>query len=622
MIKRHTMQSEFSLIANTIINRRKFVVGGATFSTMTLLTGLTSLISTAKEDKPHHRSFQFEDVPANTNDTVLVPKGFHWHVVASWGDPLWSNGSEFNRQTRGSAESQKLAFGDNNDGMELFSKDAHTILAVNNEYTNIEIMYGNRTSKGPETFDDLAKGKAAVGVSIMEILRQSNRWFIVKDSEFNRRITADTPTQITGPARGHDLVKTNIDPRGTTPLGTWANCGSGRTPWGTYLTCEENFNHYFASSNPGYVPTKEMRRYGIQTKRLHQREKYGWENHDERFDISKHPNEANRFGYLVEINPLDPSSSPKKHSALGRFKHENAAVVLNLDNHLVVYMGDDERGEFIYRFVSSKPYNSKQKNTDLLESGRLYVAKFLDNMRGQWIELTSETTGMRSQAEICIHTRLAGSSVGATTMDRPEWISVDPNTSDVYCCLTNNKDRGKEPNAGGDATPIDGPNPRRGNKYGQIIRWTPDGNDHRNLNFSWDLFLLAGNPTVHSDLNAGSANMNKDNLFNCPDGLAFDTAGNLWIQTDGNYKNEGDFSGMGNNQMLVANTETGEIKRFLVGPKECEVTGITWSTDKTTLFVGIQHPGERGNSHFPDGGNSVPRSSVIAIERDDGQAFG
>ena len=229
---------------------------------------------------------------------------------------------------------------------------------------------------------------------------------------------------------------------------------------------------------------------------------------------------------------------------------------------------------------------------------------------------------MNSHAEICVHTRQAGSLVGATTMDRPEWITVDPHESTVYCCLTNNKDRGKKTNAGGDESPINGPNPRPGNKYGQIIRWTPDGNDHTEANFSWDLFALAGNPLVYSDLNSGSANINQENFFNSPDGLAFDTLGRLWIQTDGNYTNEGDFSGMGNNQMLVANTHTGEIKRFLVGPRECEVTGITWTSDRKTMFVGIQHPGERGHSHFPGGGKSLPRSSIIAIHRDDGRVIG
>ena len=208
-------------------------------------------------------------------------------------------------------------------------------------------------------------------------------------------------------------------------------------------------------------------------------------------------------------------------------------------------------------------------------------------------------------------------------MDRPEWVAVNPKKVEAYCALTNNKNRGKEPNAGGVDTPVGGPNPRAGNLYGQIVRWVPADGDHAASDFAWDLYLLAGNPTVHSGLNAGSGNITADNMFNAPDGLAFDKDGRLWIQTDGDYSNANDYAGMGNNQMLCGNPETGEIRRFMVGPVGCEITGTAWSADGTTMFVGIQHPGERQEpSHFPDGGNSVPRSSVIAITRSDGGVIG
>ena len=229
---------------------------------------------------------------------------------------------------------------------------------------------------------------------------------------------------------------------------------------------------------------------------------------------------------------------------------------------------------------------------------------------------------MASQAEVCIHTRQAASAVGATTMDRPEWVAANPNKAEAYCCLTNNKNRGVKPNAGGDPTPVGGPNPRETNKYGQIVRWVPDGSDHAADTFAWDLYVVAGNPTVHADARAGSANVNADNMFNSPDGLAFDSQGRLWIQTDGKYSNGGDFAGQGNNMMLLGDPATGEIRRFLVGPRECEVTGITWSADRNTMFIGIQHPGEKGDSHFPEGGDAAPRSSVVAITRDDGGPIG
>ena len=615
MPKSQNTETDFSLIIGNILRRRQFIIGGGALSGTML--GLNPVVW-GVEEASSRTALDFEAVSANSLDTVTVPRGHSWHIVASWGDPLWSYGQHFDEETRGSAQSQKFAFGDNNDGMELFATDTRIILAVNNEYVNLPIIYGNRSSGAPETSDDIKKGQAAVGITIMDISLLNGTWSITKDSPLNRRITAQTPTELTGPATGTELTITDLDPKGNSPLGTLSNCGSGRTPWNTYLSCEENFNLFFASSDPKHNLNDELRRYGItKTDRG-----YNWYRHDERFDISIHPNEVNRFGYIVELDPLNPNSIPKKHSALGRFKHENAAVVVNKDNRVVVYMGDDERGEFLYRFVSDSIFEPDGDNSKILESGSLYVAKFTDNKRGEWLELTAKSTGMKSQAEVCVHTRKAGSLVGATTMDRPEWVAVNPHDEDVYCCLTNNKNRGIKPNAGGDETPIGGPNPRPKNIYGQIIRWQPDENDHTNSHFSWDIFALAGNPHMHSGLNAGSSNINPDNIFNSPDGLAFDKRGRLWIQTDGNYSNAGDFSWMGNNQMLVADTNTGEIKRFLVGPKECEVTGITWSPDRKTMFVGIQHPGEHGHSHFPSGKESIPRSSIIAISRDDGQIIG
>ena len=295
---------------------------------------------------------------------------------------------------------------------------------------------------------------------------------------------------------------------------------------------------------------------------------------------------------------------------------------MNGDGRIVVYLGDDERGEFLYRYVSNGVYAPGGETDSLLDDGKLFAAKFSDDGTGEWLELSPEATGMASMAEICIHTRQAASSVGATTMDRPEWVSANPKAAEVYCCLTNNKNRGFKANAGGDETPVGGPNPREANKYGQIVRWRPDSADHTSTSFEWDLYALAGNPNVHDDANAGSDNISKDNMFNSPDGLKFDSNGLLWIQTDGNYSNEEDFAGQGNNQMLAGDPATGEIRRFLTGPKQAEVTGLTWSPDRRTMFVGIQHPGERGEGNWPDGGDSAPRSAIIAVTRDDGGLVG
>ena len=611
------METDFGRLVEREISRRGFLGAGIAFGASAFVVGAGVLRpSTARAAGD---VFGFEAIPTNTLDTVTVAPGYNWHVVAKWGEPMWSNSIEFDHMTRGTGESQELSFGDNNDGMWLYNDgEGRSVLAVNNEYTNLKIMYGGSGSGAPQNADDVRKGKAAHGVSVVEIAENDGKWSIVVDSPYNRRITADTPMEITGPARGHDLLKTAADPEGVQSLGTWNNCGNGRTPWGTYLACEENFQSYYSSSDPDIEIRPELKRYGVGPKDRG----YAWATADERFDIAKHPNESNRNGYIVEIDPLAPDSTPKKRTAMGRFKHENAEVVVAGNGQVVAYMGDDERGEFLYKFVSDGMYAEGGDNADLLESGRLFVAKFAEDGRGEWIELTPESTGMASQAEVCIHSRIAGSAVGATTMDRPEWVAAHTMKPEVYCCLTNNKNRGKKPNAGGDPTPAGGPNPRVGNLYGQIVRWRPDGGDHLATGFDWDLYVVAGNPTVHTDANAGSSNVNADNMFNSPDGLAFDSMGRIWIQTDGNYSNEDQFAGQGNNQMLVGDPETGEIRRFMVGPKQCEVTGFAWSADRKTVFVGIQHPGERGDSHFPDGGDSAPRSAIVAISRDDGGIVG
>ncbi len=613
----HSPRSEitdFDRVIESAISRRGFTGGAMTFGLGSFLLGTSSLPGTAEAADSR---FGFAQIAAGTADTVRVPEGFEWQTLISWGDPLWSDTPEFDHGSRGTAASQARAFGDNNDGMAVFNKGGRTVLAVNNEYTNRNIIWGNRPGDGAETDDDIFKGMMAHGVSIFEIAAAGDGWAVVKDSPLNRRITPETEMELTGPAAGSEHLRTGADRAGRFSRGTWNNCGNGETPWGTYLTCEENFNGYFSSSDENFERPAAMKRYGINLEDWG----YGWAEVDERFDISKNPNEPNRAGYVVEIDPFAPGSTPKKRTALGRFKHENADVVLAADGRVVVYMGDDERGEFLYRFVSDRRFSVGADNADLLDSGTLYVARFSDDMTGEWVALTSESTGM-SADEIAVNTRAAGSAAGATTMDRPEWVASNPGKTESYVALTNNKNRGIKPNAGGDETPVGGPNPRKANVYGQILRWRPADDDHASDRFTWDLFALAGNPAVHEDANAGSANINAGNMFNSPDGMMFDSNGLLWIQTDGNYSNEGDFAGHGNNQMLAGDTLSGEIRRFLVGPKEAEITGVAWSPDRRTMFVGIQHPGERGDSHFPGGGMSVPRSAVIAVRRSDGGLIG
>ncbi len=606
LVNPRLLEPEFDEVVERAISRRGFLGGALALGSVTALASATLPTGAHAEGS----RFGFEAIKTSTEDKVTVPAGFKAEVVARWGDPLFSDTPAFDPATRGTAATQARAFGDNTDGMEVFSHAGRSLLVVNNEYTNRSIIWGN-LSDGPDA-DAVSKGMMAHGVTVVELAEGEDGWQIVKDSPYNRRITPQTEMRLTGPAAGHALMRTEADPSGTKALGTWNNCGNGVTPWGTYLACEENFNGYFSAADEAHKVSDALKRYSVSSKDWG----YQWATVDARFDVAKHPNEPNRAGYVVEIDPTDSTSTPKKRTALGRFKHENAECVVNNDGRLVIYMGDDERGEFLYRYVSDNVYASGVDTDDLMENGTLYAAKFYDTGAGAWLELTEATTGM-SKAEICIHTRQAASKVGATTMDRPEWVAANPNAAELYCALTNNKNRGLKPNAGGDLTPVGGPNPREANKYGQILRWKPNGSDHTAEGFAWDLYVMAGNPEVHQDANKGSDNLSAGNMFNAPDGLSFDDSGLLWIQTDGNYSNEGDFAGQGNNQMLAGDPVTGEIRRFLTGPKECEVTGLSWSADRRTMFVGIQHPGERGGSQWPDG-NDVPRSAIIAVRREDG----
>ncbi len=601
--------TDFEKISTQALSRRDFVGGGIGFGFASFLSASAwqSKAAQARTDV-----FGFHPVAANSLDTITLPDGFEWQLVVKWGDPLWSDAPAFDATLGGSGAAQLKAFGDNNDGMGFFEQDGRYLLVINNEYINKRYMLPHEGHK-PETADDFLKSKAGHGLTVVEVSQSEGQWHPVVDSPLNRRITPDTAMELTGPAAGHPDLSTRGDPSGMEVLGTFNNCGCGVTPWGTYLTCEENFNGYFSSSDPELPLNMAQTRYGIG----HHDFGYGWSRFDERFDIAAEPHEANRFGYVVEFDPLKPDSPLKKRTKLGRFKHENAEVVLGKDRRVVVYMGDDERGEFLYKFVSRDFYQVGQNTDKLLNKGTLYVAKFYADGHGAWLPLTPETTSM-SEAEICIYSRLAGSKVGATTMDRPEWVAAHPERAEVYCALTNNKHRGLKPNKGGDEMPVNGPNPREKNLYGQIIAWQPDKGDHSETGFLWRLFAVAGNPDLQGEAAAGTSNITSDNQFNSPDGLHFDDKGRLWIQTDGNYSNKGAFQGMGNNQMLVGDTVTGEIRRFLVGPKECEITGLCWGPEGRVLFVGIQHPGERGGGHFPLGAGQAPRSSVVAIRRTDG----
>ncbi|MEV4699088.1 PhoX family phosphatase [Pseudomonas brassicacearum] len=615
------------------LSRRSFISAGALCGAAMFLGGnlLSRSVLAAAVSEGNSRLLGFNSIAAATADTITLPPGYKSSVLISWGQPLQKNAPAFDPSGNGTARAQEVQFGDNNDGMSLFpfpGDNNRALMAINNEYTNYRYLFPHGGQ--PQSAEDVRKAQASEGVSVIEVQRRRGQWQFVQESRYNRRIHGNTPIRLRGPAAGHDLLKTSADKSGKKVLGTFQNCANGMTPWGTYLTCEENFTDCFGSSKSDLQFDEAQKRYGAT---VTSRE-INWHLYDPRFDLAKNPNELNRHGWVVEIDPLDPQSTPVKRTALGRFKHENAALAQTNDGRAVVYMGDDERGEFIYKFVSRERINPRnaQANRNLLDHGTLYVARFdagdgnpdHPKGKGQWIELThgknglDASSGFADQAEVLIHARLAASAVGATRMDRPEWIVVSPKDGQVYCTLTNNSKRGE------DGQPVDGPNPRAKNVYGQILRWRTDRDDHASKTFDWDLFVVAGNPTVHAGTpKAGSSNINPQNMFNSPDGLGFDKAGRLWILTDGDSSNAGDFAGMGNNQMLCADPNSGEIRRFMVGPVGCEVTGISFAPDQKALFVGIQHPGENGGSTFPEHlPNGKPRSSVMVITREDGGVIG
>lgn len=597
-------ESDFDRVVEAAVSRRGFLGGALAFGSGAMVFG-SGVLAQATSARAQAAAFAFEPIGIATDFDIHVPQGYHWQPLVKWGQALFSDAEgAWSPETGVPVEMSDKVFGENTDGMETFEHDGHVLLAINSEYVNPEINLPAASEGVPQTADEVTLLKNMQGVTVMEIADAGNGWQVVLDSPYNRRITHETQMTMDGPAAGSDLVKTNADPEGLSPKGTMNNCGSGKTLWGTYLTCEENFNGYFGATG-SFEETDGLVRYGIGGEG-----RYAYEKFDPRYDLSQEPNEPNRHGWVTEIDPADPESTPVKHTALGRFKHENAEMVQAADGRIVVYMGDDERGEFMYRYVSNGTWAEGQPTDGLLSDGTLYVARFNDDMTGEWLALTPETTGM-SIEDVLVFARLAGSAVGATTMDRPEWIAAHPHRVEAYCALTNNSKRG------GDGMPVNAANPRETNEYGQIIRWRPADEDHGADSFTWDLYVMAGNPEVYDNVYGGSENVTAGNLFNSPDGMAFSSDGMLWIQTDGDDSNEGDFAGMGNNQMLIGNPDTGEIARFLTAPNGAEVTGLTWSPDRKVAFVGIQHPG----GSWPDG-TGKPRSSVIAVWREDGATIG
>ena len=574
----------------------------------------------------------FKAVPAVATDTLVVPEGYIASVIAAWGEPVGVAGNmpAWRGDASHSAAEQAVQMGMHHDGIHFYALDGNSskrgLLAMNHEYTDDGLLHAGGMT--PWTAEKVKKAQAAHGLAVIEVELKGGAWQMVRPSKYARRFTGNTPFAVGGPCAGHALFKTAADPEGRTVLGTLNNCASGKTPWGTYLSGEENFMGYFSG---GDNLSDHEKRWGMRKGGWG----YRWHEHDERFDAVKNPNEPNRFGWVVEMDPLDPTSTPVKRTALGRAAHEGAWVGVTKDGRAVVYSGEDSRFEYIYKFVSRDrvaPGGAKANRT-LLDFGTLHVARFNADGTGNWIPLVqgqgalTAANGFADQAEVLIKSRQASDLLGATKMDRPEWLAIDQNSGWVYCTLTNNSSRG-QPNFPG----VDRANPRANNVFGQIIRWQDD-RDFDGATFKWNHLVLAGDPANERAEAKGNI---KGDIYACPDGIAFDARGVLWIQTDmgPTAMHKGELKNVGNNQMLACDVATGQTRRFLTGPSNCEITGVTWTPDGATMFLNVQHPGETPSersdpaepakfSNWPDyrpGGR--PRSATVVVRKTDGGVIG
>ncbi|GLB63337.1 hypothetical protein NCCP2495_12150 [Dietzia sp. NCCP-2495] len=582
----------------------------------------------------------FTPVAPNTDDAVRVPAGYRSDVVIRWGDPVLPGAPEFDFENQ-TAAAQAMQYGYNCDLAVMFpmdDRDDRFLFIVNHEYTTEPSMFRGYDEAAP-TREQVEIAWAAHGLTVVELAaRPTDGGLSPVMGSYNRRITATTPFELRGPAVGA-LTRTAADSTGSRVLGTLNNCAGGHTPWGTVLSGEENFNQYFgtAGSVTDAARLEELRRYGIAAEpsgRL-------WENFDSRFDLAAEPNEVHRFGYVVEVDPWDSTSTPVKHSAMGRFKHEGANIHVTADGTVVAYSGDDERFDYLYKFVSSRKINpgktaeARRENMRILDEGTLYVATFTGNSpeaeidgsgtlptdgafdgTGTWLPLmtvaadgkaVSHVPGMTPE-QVAVFTRVAGDKVGATKMDRPEDVEPSPTTGKVYMALTNNSQRGTAGKAAADEA-----NPRHNNKHGQVLELT---DDHAGTGFGWNLLLVCGDPAA-ADTYFGGFDKTKVSPISCPDNLAFEPAGGLWVSTDGNALgfNDGLYS------VATSGANRGETKLFLTVPIGAETCGPLVTDHR--VIVNVQHPGDKDGatieapaSHWPDGGTSQPRPSTVVAWRE------
>ncbi len=623
-------------------DRRDLLKGALGVAAITATMGPLAFLSADGARAEAASRFKFREIEAGVDADHHVAEGYDAQVLVRWGDPLLPGAQPLDPMKQ-SAAAQKSQFGYNNDYLGYIpmpgaaNPSQHGLLVVNHEYTNEELMFPGIGLQDPKevafakmTPDLVAIEKAAHGGSVVEVKREGGKWSIVAGSKYVRRIDADTPMEITGPAAGHARMRTKADPTGKRVLGMVNNCAGGTTPWGTWLTCEENFHGYFwGKLEANHPEARNFKRYGVPENA------YAWGKFDERFDIAKEPNEANRFGWIVEIDPLAPASVPKKRTALGRNKHEGAAGIVNKDGRYVVYSGDDERFDYVYRFVTNARVDlaNRAANRDILDDGTLSVARYNPDGSVEWLPLVqgrgplTEANGFASQADVLIETRRAADLLGATKMDRPEDVEANAKTNKVYVVLTNNTKRKAD-----DLNPA---NPRADNKFGHLIEMTPPDGDHAADRFKWEILVKCGDPSV-ADVGATfSSDTTRNGWFGMPDNVAVDGDGRLWVATDGNSaKKTGRADGLWG--VETEGPSRGTSKHFYRVPAGAELCGPEFTPDGETLFVAVQHPGEGEDdpgatpatfenpaTRWPDfKPNMPPRPSVVAITKRGGGKIG
>lgn len=618
-------------------SRRGFLQGSLAVSAIAATVSPLALLTAEHAKADSGSAFSFKEVEAGVDDKHHVAEGYDADVLLRWGDPLFPDAPAFDplKQT---ADAQAKQFGYNNDYVgyiPLEGSSTHGLLVVNHEYTNPHLMFpglvtvaDGEIKQNPLTKDQVDVELAAHGGTIVEIRKVDGKWQPVLDGKYNRRITANTEMQLSGPAAGHDRLKTKADPTGTKVFGTVNNCAGGVTPWHTYIMAEENIHGYFSGELPeGHPEAANYKRMGIPEGA------YEWANFYDRFDVSKEPNEPNRFGWVVEVDALDPNSVPKKRTALGRVKHEGAESIVNKDGRVVFYLGDDERFDYVYKFVTAGKFNPDDRaaNMDLLDEGTLYVAKFSEDGTVEWMPLVfgqgplTAENGFKSQADVLIETRRSADLLGATKMDRPEDVQPNGVTGKVYVMLTNNTKRTEEQ--------VDAANPRAKNAFGHIIEIAEADGDFAATKGTWEVLLKCGDPSI-ADVGATfSTETTKNGWFGMPDNCAVDSAGRLWVSTDGNNNKD-----TGRTDGLWAVDTQGEAratsKLFFRVPVGAEMCGPLFTPDDETAFVAVQHPADGGedweghgrpsyyedlSTRWPDFRNDLPtRPSVVAITKQGG----